>query len=76
MLYACASLLCFDKPALNMYKYDPGEILIAPIPGTYAHKDFTDTLLATCIQELAFILCYSVLRYVGNYLYLRNCCSQ
>lgn len=35
-LFACALQLCLGKPALNiyMYKYDPGEVLIAPIPGT------------------------------------------
>lgn len=31
-LFACALQLCLGKPALN--KYDPGEVLIAPIPGT------------------------------------------
>lgn len=62
MLYACASLLCFDKPTLNMYKYDLGEVLIAPIPGTYAHKDFTDTLLATCTRACFYplLFCFKV----------------
>lgn len=45
-----------------MYKYDPGEVLIAPIPGTYAHKYFTDTLLATCTRACFYplLFCFKV----------------